>query len=47
MNTQSSSHFRFGIADPSTRLRTGFGLSKRDLEENAFISFFSGFQFKI
>jgi hypothetical protein len=33
--------YRFWIADGSTLLTTGFGLSKRDFEESTFISVFS------
>ena len=39
--TQSPSHLRFSIDDPSAWLSTGFGLSERDFERNAFIGLFS------
>jgi len=49
--TETPNHFgyfdiaqdRFWIADPSAWLRTGFGLSEKDFEGNAFIGLFSGF----
>jgi hypothetical protein len=38
---KSPAHFRFWIADGSTLLTTGFRLSERDFEGNAFIGLFS------